>query len=60
MGKLVTLGSVLTVLATLFALVLKFAMPGQIVVAALSTTFIAVAFWKINYGFRANDVNDWL
>jgi hypothetical protein len=49
MGELATFSSILTVLTTPFALA-KFAVPDQIPVESLSTTFIAVApLWKTSY-----------
>ena len=49
MGKLDNLNLDLAVLATSFALALKLASPGQIVVASLPATFIAVAIWKTSH-----------
>jgi hypothetical protein len=53
MGKLVNLSLVLTNLPTMFALVPKLALPGQIVVETPSTAFIAVALWKTNHCLNA-------
>lgn len=49
MGELFNLGLVLTILAALLALDPKLATSGQMVVASLSTTFVAVAFWRISH-----------
>ena len=48
MGEMVNLSVVLTIMATLGFLLHKLALPEKIVVASLSTTFIAVAIalWK--------------
>jgi hypothetical protein len=56
MGELVNLSLVLAVLAALFALTPKRVIPGQIVVASLSTTFIAIVFWKISHNLSAKHV----
>jgi|WetSurMetagenome_2_1015567.scaffolds.fasta_scaffold238385_1 hypothetical protein len=60
MGELAIFSSILTVLTTPFAFA-EFAVPDQIVVASLSTTFIAVApLWKTNYCLRVKPVKDQL
>lgn len=49
MGESANLSLILILLTALFALAPKLTSPGQIVVASLSTTFIAVVFWKISH-----------
>jgi len=53
MGESVNFSLVLTILVALFALAPKLVIPGQIVVASLSTTFIAVVFWKTSHYLSA-------
>ena len=53
MDRSVNLSLILTVLVALFALTPKLALSGQIVVASLSTTFIAVVFWKTSHYLSA-------
>ena len=57
MGILANLSLVSTNLATLFAHVPKFAPPGQIAVASLSTAFIAVAPWKTSHYLTAEHLS---
>ena len=53
MGESANLSLILILLAALFTLAPKLATPGQMVVASLSTTFIAVVFWKISHYLSA-------
>ena len=58
MGESVNLTLVLIVLAALFAIAPKLAMSGQIVVASLSTMFIAVviAIWETSHFLSAEQI----
>ena len=56
MGESVNLVVILAVLAALLACAFKLALPGQIVVASLSTTVIAVGFWKTSHYLSAKHI----
>jgi hypothetical protein len=56
MGKLANLRLGLAFISGLFALPLKLAVSGQIVVASLSTTVISVVIWKTSHYFSAKNL----